>query len=153
MYRDYYISSLKIEFRPTNLYGGGNAFRIDSLTCGTSMDTILGTPMLPGSFNAALDAKMFDVQKPLKRNDKTDWEEIKENAKKGNLDAVPADVYVRHYHTLRAIAKDHARIEARTSPKSCFWVWGKPGTGKTRAATLTYPNAYRKLLNKWWDGY
>ena len=67
MYRDYYISSLKIEFRPTNLYGGGNAFRIDSLTCGTSMDTILGTPMLPGSFNAALDAKMFDVQKPFKR--------------------------------------------------------------------------------------
>jgi len=52
--------------------------------------------------------------KPLKRNDKKDWEEIKEHAKKGNLDAVPADVYVKHYHTLRAIAKDHAKIEART---------------------------------------
>ena len=31
------------------------------------MDTLLGTPMVPGTFNAALDAKMFDVQKPFKR--------------------------------------------------------------------------------------
>lgn len=45
--------------------------------------------------------------KPLKRNDAKDWEEIRENAKKGDIDAVPADVFIRHYHTLRAIAKDY----------------------------------------------
>lgn len=51
------------------------------------------------------------------------------------------------------IAKDHQKIPPRTAPKKCVWIYGKPGTGKTRAATLTYPDAYRKLQNKWWDGY
>lgn len=40
-------------------------------------------------------------EKPLKRNDKKDWEEIKEKAKAGKLDDLPADIYVQHYRTLK----------------------------------------------------
>lgn len=36
-------------------------------------------------------------EKPVQRNSKTDWEEVKANAKAGNLDKVPADVFVKHY--------------------------------------------------------
>jgi hypothetical protein len=36
-----------------------------------------------------------------------------------------------------------------------FWVWGKPGIGKSRWATEQAPvyKTYRKNVNKWWDGY
>lgn len=40
-------------------------------------------------------------EKPVRRNNKMDWEEVRTNAKTGNLDAIPAEIYVKHYHTLR----------------------------------------------------
>jgi len=39
-------------------------------------------------------------EKPLQRNNKTDWEEIKQNAIDGKLDKIPADVYIRHFSNL-----------------------------------------------------
>lgn len=46
-------------------------------------------------------------KKPVQRNNKTDWEEVKLNAKRNRLDEVPADVYVRYYGALKKIAKDN----------------------------------------------
>lgn len=40
---------------------------------------------------------------PLKRNSKHDWKEIKSAAQAGRLDAIPEDIYVRHYSTLKRI--------------------------------------------------
>ena len=36
-----------------------------------------------------------------------------------------------------------------------FWLWGKPGVGKSRWAQLQapYANIFKKNFNKWWDGY
>lgn len=33
------------------------------------------------------------------------------------------------------------------------WIYGPPGTGKTHYARHTYPGAYVKAQNKWFDGY
>jgi len=90
-------------------------------------------------------------EKPLRRNSAKDWDKIKKKAQEGNLDEVPPDVYVRCYNQLKRIAKDHMKIPNRTYEKKCFWLWGKARTGKTRMAT-SEPH-YKKLVNKWWDGY
>lgn len=33
------------------------------------------------------------------------------------------------------------------------WWQGPPGAGKTRFAHQEYPELFRKMKNKWWDGY
>lgn len=34
-----------------------------------------------------------------------------------------------------------------------FWLWGKPGVGKSSLARRRYPKLFDKSLSKWWDGY
>lgn len=81
------------------------------------------------------------------------WEEAWESAKKGNLDDVPADIRLRYYNTLKTIAKDHMVMPPSNPTLESEWWYGASGTGKSREAYDTYPTAYRKMCNKWWDGY
>lgn len=92
-------------------------------------------------------------EKPLKRNDKHDWEEIKSNAASGKLDEIPADVYVRHFTNLQRIhAANLPSYEHHTTRG--FWFVGPPGTGKTHYARTNFgDDIYIKQQNKWWDGY
>jgi hypothetical protein len=39
--------------------------------------------------------------KPVQRNSKVAWEEVKEHAMLGELDKIPADIFVRHYGNLK----------------------------------------------------
>lgn len=87
----------------------------------------------------------------MRRNEATDWENVWKNAAQGNLDEIPADVRVRCYSGLKRIEKDHMAVPPRDTPKVCEWWYGAPGTGKTRMA-CEGPH-YKKLANKWWDGY
>jgi hypothetical protein len=43
---------------------------------------------------------------PARRNSPTDWEEIRRRAKRGELELIPPDVYIRYYCTLRRIGSD-----------------------------------------------
>jgi len=92
-------------------------------------------------------------EKPLKRNDKDDWEEIKSNAVSGNLDNIPGDVYVRYFSNLQRI---HSANLPKYEHHECrgYWFVGPPGTGKTHhARTVFGDDVYIKAQNKWWDGY
>lgn len=90
--------------------------------------------------------------KPVKRNSKVDWEEVKQKAKEGRLDEIPADIYVKHYGNLQKIKKD-SMITTDKDHLRGVWIWGRSGIGKSRKAREDYPNHYPKLCNKWWDGY
>lgn len=91
--------------------------------------------------------------RPFKRNSKTDWESVRANAISGNLAEIPADVYIKHYNSLRRIAADHSRPVPVV--RTCYVFWGKTGTGKSRKAWADAGvEAYAKdPLTKWWCGY
>lgn len=94
--------------------------------------------------------------KPVRRNNKTDWEEVKQLAKAGNLDKIPADIFVKHYSGLTRIAKDFQVRGPDCDHTRGVWIWGDSGLGKSRMARDRFaPDGifYRKLRNKWFDGY
>lgn len=91
--------------------------------------------------------------KPLKRNEKKDWDDIRQAAKEGRFDDIPGDVYIRYYQNLKRINVDHLALESKEDVRG-VWIHGLSGVGKTHAArTMFGDDIYIKSQNKWWDGY
>lgn len=91
--------------------------------------------------------------KPVQRGTSKDWEAIRESAKCGRLDDIPADVYVRNYNSLKRIAVDNSEPVAIERRVKVYW--GPTGVGKSRRAWAeagldAYPKDPR---TKFWDGY
>lgn len=81
------------------------------------------------------------------------WESARKSARVGNLDEIPADLYLRFYRTLKEIKKDHMVAVSDAEDCTGVWLYGPSGSGKSRCARIDYPGAYKKMPNKWWDGY
>ena len=63
MFKEYYISSLKLEFEPVHIdAGNGNPFIMQSLHSGTTMDAMVSTQI-----QGALDYRTHDPTKRFKR--------------------------------------------------------------------------------------
>lgn len=92
-------------------------------------------------------------ERPIQRGKSEDWERIRDNAKRGRLDDIPGDIYVRHYGNLKKIAVDHCEPVA-VERTVCVY-WGPTGVGKSRRAwELAGLQAYPKdPRSKFWDGY
>lgn len=67
MFREYAVSSLKIEYRPVHYQPSTLDLRKGTILCGTSMDTLNAYPCPIDTYRAALDFKQYDSDKPFKR--------------------------------------------------------------------------------------
>lgn len=85
------------------------------------------------------------------------WAESKILAKQGRLDDITPEIFIKHYGNLRRIVQDNPQdidnIDGDLT-KINLWIWGPPGTGKSRFARwLVNDTQYDKNCNKWWCGY
>jgi len=102
----------------------------------------------------SVEGTRFELgSKALKRNSETDWEAIRDSAKRGAINEVPADVFIRCYSSLKTIAKDYMQPVAVERSIRVFW--GVTGTGKSRRAWEEAGlDAFPKdPCTKFWDGY
>lgn len=76
-------------------------------------------------------------EKPIQRNNKHDWEEVKQHAIKGDFDKIPAEIYIKHMKNLKAIHQENLKVENHEECRG-IWLWGPPGTGKTTFARTEY---------------
>jgi hypothetical protein len=101
-----------------------------------------------------VEGTRFEIgSRKLKRNNATDWDAVRDLACRGDLAALPSDVFVRHYRTVKAIAVDHCQPVALERKVHVYW--GRTGTGKSRraweeAGLGAFPKDPR---SKFWDGY
>lgn len=91
---------------------------------------------------------------PMLRNSDVDWNAVRDNARGGNMDAIPADILVRYYGNLKRLRVDAMVLPWRHEIQ-CYLYHGAPRTGKTRRAfDEAGESVYVKVsTTKWWDGY
>lgn len=104
-----------------------------------------------GSFYESGEIPLSSKQKGEKEAER--WSSAKRACLENRLDDVPDDIFIRYYRTLKDIRKDYMVKPEDTDDVCGIWMFGPPGSGKSRGAREKYPGAYDKPCNKWWDGY
>lgn len=104
-----------------------------------------------GDFTERGKAPMTQQQKGQTEVDR--YQQAWDLAKTGDMEAIPADIRIKCYNTLRSIAKDYAKAPEDLDDVCGLWFYGEPGTGKSYTARKDYGEFYLKETNKWWDSY
>lgn len=82
------------------------------------------------------------------------WKELLSLAQGDQLDAIQTKYpgeYIRYHRALLQVRVE--AMKASDGEKYCLWLWGEPGTGKSRFAKDFDNEAYWKNPNKWWDNF
>nr|ATP66715.1 Rep [Rodent circovirus] len=96
------------------------------------------------------------------RKEDEKWTNIRNWAKKGQLQMIEQNyprefiIYERQYQRIAAEERMKTLgIFQGDLKKKNVWIWGEPGTGKSKWANSQCPihQIYRKMASKWWDGY
>lgn len=73
--------------------------------------------------------------------------------KEGKADEIPDDMQFKYHRNIDALKRKFMPEIPDAEDVTGLWIWGEAGCGKSRKARQDYPGAYKKLCNKWWDGY
>ena len=104
------------------------------------------------------------VQRPMKKKEgKPSFLEMWEDMHKMTLEEIeekyPREMYLRREKVMQVVIHAAMRnvkdYEGDLTAKN-WWVWGKPGCGKSTWAknnANNYTEIYKKNFNKWWDGF
>jgi hypothetical protein len=104
--------------------------------------------------DTSVDNTKFTLgQRKMKRNSKVDWAKQLDLAKRGLEDQIDPGVYLRCYSTIKKIKAEYLEAAPDAEEVTGLWIWGPPGSGKSRLAREAYPGIFDKPVNKWWDGY
>lgn len=104
--------------------------------------------------DTAIAGTRFELgTKPIRRNESKDWDAIWDSACSGDIFAIPSDVRIRCYSTIKRIRADYVQPVALV--RSCTVFWGPTGTGKSRRAwEEAGMDCYSKdPRTKFWCGY
>lgn len=76
---------------------------------------------------------------------------------KGEIDRIPAEIFIKHYGNLKRIQRDYAKPLKQDYGLRGIWIHGPHGAGKSsyaRELASEYDgDPYPKMLNKWWECY
>ena len=85
--------------------------------------------------------------------EKERWIVAVEAAQEGRFEEIPRDIYLRLLNNCHKLAVMHQKPIPNLLECCGRWVFGDSGTGKTYAVERVAPVHYKKMCNKWWDGY
>lgn len=94
-----------------------------------------------------------DRTKNATKKRKADYDLAIDKAKQQKLYDIESGTLLRHMSALKQVARDHPPLLPDLDYLCGLWLYGAPGTGKSRSARWMFPKAYPKMCNKWWDGY
>lgn len=80
------------------------------------------------------------------------WGEALLAAKEGRYDDVDPQIFLQHYSSVAAIARDYMSAPTSLDDVCGVWITGPTGAGKSHHARTLYPDHYAKMANKWFDG-
>lgn len=81
------------------------------------------------------------------------WEEALSLARMNRISEIRADIQIRYIRSLERIRDLALPPPAINDKLFNLWIFGETGLGKTRWVFDTFPAHYKKLKNKWWDGF
>lgn len=123
-----------------------------------------GTPAQNKKYCTKDDTRVagpWEVGEAIGQGNRTDLALVADMITEGATIREVADMYpatFAKYHggikSLKAVLSDNGPRKFGPEGPEVWIFWGPAGTGKSRRAHESWPDAYRKLVNgKWWDGY
>lgn len=98
--------------------------------------------------------KFGDEPVPPGPREQNRWLETMNHLRNGDLESIDPDIRIRYYGNLNKLLRDYsAKPLTIDGLFENEWIWGPPGSGKSKRAREENPDLYVKSLNKWWDQY
>ena len=79
-------------------------------------------------------------------------EKCKKASPKEMIESEYSMLYARYWRFAGTVNVLYRKLE-RLDELNNEWIWGRPGSGKTRYVWDNFSSLYVKNMNKWWDGY